>query len=541
MNAQQLKNSILQMAVQGKLVPQDPNDEPASVLLEKIRAEKERLIKEGKIKKDKKASVIFRGADNAYYEKVGDAEPVCIDDQIPFDIPDSWEWVRLKSIAASINNAFADGPFGSNLKREHYTEKHEVRIIQLSNIGENGWRNENTKYTTYKHAETIPRSQVEPGSIVIAKMMPAGRAIIVPDAEKDYILSSDAVKFIPHKELIKEFLVFAINSPAFREQVVAEAHGVTRIRTSLGKIQTYLIPIPPVSEQERIVKRLKESFPKCDEYEGKEEQRKRINTGFPEQLKKSILQEAVQGKLVPQDPNDEPASVLLERIRAERERLIAEGKIKRDKHESRIFKRDNSHYELRDGVEVCIDDEIPFEIPESWEWARLSYFGVFSSGKTPTMADSQNWAGTIPWISSKDMKSKYINDSEMHLTKEGASSMRLYPKGTLLLVARSGILKRLLPLCILNVESTINQDIKAFSLYDQRMLDWLFYSIKAFEPMILRNLVKSVTTVESLKFEEFSQMLIPIPPRKEQHRIVDSIHKMMRTISHLHYDPLFSL
>ena len=212
------------------------------------------------------------------YEKVGKNEPVCVADEVPFEIPDSWEWVRLSSLGANINDAFADGPFGSNLKKEHYTERKEVRLIQLSNIGEEGWRNENTKYTTYSHAETLSRSMVKPGAIVIAKMMPAGRAIIVPDYEKDYILSSDAVKFVPNNYLNVDYLVMAINSPAFRNQVVSEAHGVTRIRTSLGKLQTYLLPVPPVNEQRRIVDQYKMIQPLVKEYEKTENKRIALNS-----------------------------------------------------------------------------------------------------------------------------------------------------------------------------------------------------------------------------------------------------------------------
>ena len=153
--------------------------------------------------------------------------------------------------------AFADGPFGSNLKREHYTNNREVRIIQLSNIGEEGWRNENVKYTTYEHAFTLSRSMLKPGVIVIAKMMPAGRAVIVPQIDTDYILSSDAVKFIPHESLNIHYLLLAINSPMFYNQVISETHGVTRIRTSLGKLQKYLLPSPPLAEQKRIVDKIK--------------------------------------------------------------------------------------------------------------------------------------------------------------------------------------------------------------------------------------------------------------------------------------------
>ena len=306
-------------------------------------------------------------------------------------------------------------------------------------------------------------------------------------------------------------------------------------------LDALLIPLPPIMEQKRIFDKLHELTTPLLDYGAAEQKVTELNVNFPERLKKSILQEAVQGKLVSQDPSDEPAEALLERIRAEKQRLIKEGKIKKDKHESIIFRRDNSHYEKRGSEEVCIDDEIPFEIPENWTWARLSSFGVFSSGKTPSMSNPQFWNGYVPWVTSKDMKRPVITDSEMHISELAAATMQLYPAGTLLLVARSGILKRLLPLCKLGIDSTINQDIKAFSLYDIELSEWLFYGIKAFEPFILKELVKSVTTVESLKFDEFAAMLIPVPPLSEQRRIIAAIKTAMNLLTPLSSNPLFSL
>lgn len=240
-----MKKSLLQYAIQGKLVEQRADEGTAQDLIKDIQAEKKRLIAEKKIKKTK-------------------ALPPITEEEIPFDIPESWAWVRLEDIAANIDNAFADGPFGSNLKREHYTERHEVRIIQLSNIGDMGWRNSNEKYTTFTHLETISRSEVAVGDIVIAKMMPAGRAIEVPDLGTRFVLSSDAVKFVPHKSLYRPYLLYAINSYMFREQINAEVHGITRVRTSLTKLKKYLIPLPPLTEQHRIVAKLEELLPLCD-------------------------------------------------------------------------------------------------------------------------------------------------------------------------------------------------------------------------------------------------------------------------------------
>ena len=239
---ERLKKSILQEAITGRLVPQEPNDEPASVLLDRIRAEKKRLVKEGKLKK-----------------KDLEETPIS-EDEIPFIAPKGWVWKRLSDIALDS----ADGPFGSNLKREHYTNEKEVRIIQLSNIGENGWVDANTKYTTFEHLKEIARSEAFAGDIIIAKMMPAGRAIICPSNDTKYVLSSDAVRFDFYKEIDRRYLYFAINSKVFLNQVYSEVQGITRVRTSLSKLRTYFLPIPPLAEQKRIVEKIEQLFGEID-------------------------------------------------------------------------------------------------------------------------------------------------------------------------------------------------------------------------------------------------------------------------------------
>ena len=247
-----LKSKILDLAIHGKLVPQDPNDEPASVLLKRIRAEKEKLIKQGKIKRDKKESIIFKGDDNSYYERIG-VETCCIDKQIPFGIPDNWTWCRLKSLAHPTENSFVDGPFGSNLKTEHYTDSREVRIIQLNNIGDFEWKNAGVRYTTFEHAETLSRCISYPGDIVIAKMMPAGRTIIIPSVEEKFIISSDCIKLRASKRINTKFLMYMINSPSINKCILENVQGIGRTRTSLTKIKELLVPIPPLEEQIRIV------------------------------------------------------------------------------------------------------------------------------------------------------------------------------------------------------------------------------------------------------------------------------------------------
>ncbi|MGO5028806.1 restriction endonuclease subunit S [Candidatus Agathobaculum pullicola] len=364
MTAQQLKNSILQMAVQGKLVPQDPNDEPASVLLERIRTEKERLIKEKKIKREKNPSVIFKGADNTPYEKIGD-EVRSLADEVPFDIPDSWEWVRIRSLGEIVR--------GSGIKRNE-TVQQGLPCVRYGEL-----------YTTYQTSFTSAVSFIAPDLYEKCKHFSYGDVLMTltgenkPDIAKavaylgtEPIAASGDLAFWTQHGMNPLFLSYIMASPYIIARKVALATGDIIVHISGDKLGTILLPVPPLAEQERIVACIQEAELVIENYAIKATALQKLQDSFPEALKKSILQEAVQGKLVPQDPSDEPAEALLERIRAEKHRLIKEGKIKKDKHESVIFRRDNSHYEKRDPDEVCIDDALPFEIPENWTWARLS-------------------------------------------------------------------------------------------------------------------------------------------------------------------------
>ena len=385
MTGQQLKNSILQMAVQGKLVPQDPNDEPASVFLEHIRAEKEALIKAGKIKKEKNPSVIFRGADNLPYEKVGKNEPVCIADEVPFDIPDSWEWVRLGSILSVIS----DGTH----KTPHYVSD-GIPFLSVQNISSGKFDFTKIKYITQEeHQKLIERIKPQKDDILFCRIGTLGKAIkCTLDFEFSIFVSLGLLRLIDVS--LTDYLVFAINSPLGDKWIHDNkvGGGTHTYKINLVDIPRMLIPIPPLEEQKRIFDKLSIFEPLFEEYTNKENSLFTLNSSFSDLLKKSILQDAVQGKLVPQDENDEPASVLLERIREEKARLVKEGKIKKDKSESVIFRRDNSHYEKLNGIEHCIDDEIPFEIPDSWCWARLGTLYQHNTGKA---LNSSNSAGTL--------------------------------------------------------------------------------------------------------------------------------------------------
>ena len=356
MTAQQLKNSILQMAVQGKLVPQDPNDEPASVLLERIRAEKERLIKEKKIKREKNPSVIFKGADNTPYEKIGDEVRSLV---VPFDIPDGWVWIHPTDV----------GYFGSGKTPapDQLSKFGTVPYFKVADMNAAG----NEVYLCNSNSflkAPDPMKLFSKGAVVYPKN---GGAVFT---NKKRILGQDSLVdlntgcYTPFSQMDEKFFYYLFSTVDFQKYY----KGTALPTVDMDAVQEIVWALPPLTEQRRIVTAIELTLPLIGKYEETHSQLSHLQDSFPEALKKSILQEAVQGKLVPQDPSDEPAEALLERIRVEKQWLIKEGKIKKDKHESVIFRRDNSHYEKRGPDEVCIDDALPFEIPENWTWARLS-------------------------------------------------------------------------------------------------------------------------------------------------------------------------
>ena len=317
-------------------------------------------------------------------------------------------------------------------------------------------------------------------------------------------------------------LIFA--TEYYREHIRQLSQGTNINNVKAEYINNMLIPLPPLSEQARIVTEIEKFEPLIAEYDKLEQQATKLDDEIYDKLKKSILQYAIQGKLVPQDPNDEPASVLLERIRAEKKAKLGKKYV-----DSYIYKGDdNCYYEHITGRAQDELVEIPFDIPDNWTWAKLLDLGGFSSGKTPDMSEPTYWQnGNVQWFTSKDMKTKYLTESQLKITELAAGDMTLYPANTLLWVVRSGILKSSLPICILKQPATINQDIKAYQLYQSDMIDYVYYMLKGMEAIILDNYVKRITTVHSLKFDELiSKLAIPIPPLAEQNRIVAKINEI---------------
>lgn len=362
MNGKQLKNSILQWAIQGKLVPQDSNDEPASVLLEKIRQEKERLIKEKKIKRDKNASIIYRGEDNSYYEKIlATGEVKCIDEEIPFEVPKGWEWTRIGNI---FNHTSGKQQSSSN-KGGGTPQK----FITTSNLYWGHFILDNVKVMNFTDEEIKTCSATKGDLLVCEGGAGYGRSAIWNE-DYDICLQNHVHRLRPCVSGICEYVYHFIY--LLKESNNLASVGTAMPGLSANRLKGLLLPFPPLSEQRRIVAKLAELLPQIEKYNNVQNKLDELNTTIKDCLKKSILQEAIQGKLVPQLVEEGRAQELLEQIKAEKRKLVKEGKLKKSAlSDSVIFRGDDNKYYEKIGKK-CMDitEEIPFDLPDSWSWAR---------------------------------------------------------------------------------------------------------------------------------------------------------------------------
>ena len=520
MNGKQLKNSILQWAIQGKLVPQDPNDEPASVLLERIREEKARLVKEKKIKKDKNESIIFRGDDNSHYEKFADGTVKCIDDEIPFEIPQSWCWCRFSAIYRLLTDGTHNTP--------KYTES-GIPFISVKDMSSGKLSFSNTKFISEEeHKILSARCCPEYGDLLISKVGTTGIPLII-DTDKEFsiFVSLALIKFFPN-HIDSKFLIHLINSPLVQEQVKRDTRGVGNKNWVLTAISNTLLAIPPLVEQKRIVSKIEEIMPIADKYEKSQEALDRLNTEIYDKLKKSVLQEAIQGKLVPQDPNDEPASKLLERIKAEKTKLFKEGKLKKkDLVDSVIFKGDDNKYYEKIGSEVtCIDDEIPFEIPDSWAWIRLGNIFQHNTGKA---LNGSNQRGVFY---------DYITTSNLYWNSFVLGKLRSMPftddeldkctvkKGDLLVceggdIGRSAIWNY-------DYDIRIQNHIHRLRAYTPICTMFVYYTLYLYKHTGL--IGGKGIGIQGLSSNALHKLLLPLPSIAEQKRIVDKVEFVIASI-----------
>ena len=502
MDTKALRQKILDLAIRGKLVPQDPNDEPAEVLLERIREQKQQMFKEGKLKKKdiKNDTIIFKGEDNLHYEKFQDGTVKCIEDEIPFEVPEGWAWTRFSAI--TINRDSERKPISSSQRTD------VAKIYDY--YGASGKIDKIDKYIFNERLLLIG----EDGANLVTRNKP-----IAFFAEGQYWVNNHAHCIDATDKFILEYLCFYINAISLEKYVTGSAQP----KMTQDNMNSILIPLPPYSEQKHMSQHLNEVMYTVDNIEiGKVDINELVS-----KAKSKILDLAIRGKLVPQDPNDEPASVILERIRTEKEELIKQGKIKRDKKESVIFKGDdNSYYERVGDIISNIDDEIPFELPQNWEWSRLQticYPITDGTHKTPTYSDS----GYI-FLSAKNITTGKINWNDiMYIPKSLHDELysRVSPKMNDILLAKNGTT---------GVAAIVDRECE-FDIYVTLALLRVVnnnissqYLLKIIASDTIQDYFKSSLKgigVPNLHLEHIRTTLIPIPPINEQNKIAERIYQ----------------
>ena len=466
----------------------------------------------------------LKGADNTPYEKIGD-EVRSLADEVPFDIPDLWEWVRIRSLGEIVR--------GSGIKRNE-TVQQGLPCVRYGEL-----------YTTYQTSFTSAVSFIAPDLYEKCKHFSYGDVLMTltgenkPDIAKavaylgaNPVAAGGDLAFWTRHGMNPLFLSYIMASPYIISRKVALATGDIIVHISGDKLGTILLPVPPLAEQEKIVARIQNLELVIKDYAQKATMLQALEGTFPEALKKSILQEAVQGKLVPQDPSDEPAEALLERIRAEKRRLIKESKIKKDKHESVIFRRDNSHYEKRGSEEVCIDDEIPFEVPPSWALIRLDNIGIyrkgpFGSSLTKSMFVPKG-ADTVKVYEQKNAIQKDHTLGTYYITRQYyESKMRSFTvEPGDILVSCAGTIGETYVLPEQIELGIINQALMRMTIFAPIDLD---YFLLYFD-YVLKQTAKESSKGSAIKnippFEIFKKLILPLPPLEEQKRIVEKVREL---------------
>ena len=518
MNGKQLKNSILQWAIQGKLVPQDPNDEPASVLLDKIRQEKERLIKEKKIKRDKNASIIYRGEDNSYYEKIlATGEVKCIDEEVPFEIPQGWEWTRIGNI---FNHTSGKQQSSSNTSGGT-----PQNFITTSNLYWGYFVLDNVKVMNFTDEETRNCSATKGDLLVCEGGAGYGRSAIWNE-DYDICLQNHVHRLRPCINGICEYVYYFIY--LLKESNNLASVGTAMPSLSANRLKGLLLPFPPINEQKRIVSKMEELIPLINRYAKTQQSLDELNQNINEKIKKSCLQEAIQGwpncpKLSTLLSNQKDVSVenLLERIKEEKLRLVKEGKLKKSVlKDSVIFKGDDNKYYEKVGKK-CVDitEKISFDIPESWLWIKLEQGISLLSGRDLEPSQYNDLHHGIPYITGA---SNFANSNliinrwtEAPITISNKGDLLLTCKGTIGSMAFNDIGQIHIARQVMAITS-YGIDLKYIKCFLQSNLSILEKNANSMIPGISRSTLLS--------------MMFPLPPLKEQQRIVAQIEKLFEQL-----------
>ena len=521
MDTKALRQKILDLAIRGKLVPQDPNDEPASVLLERIREQKQQMVKEGKLKKKdiKNDSVIFVGEDNLHYEKFADGSVKCIEDEIPFELPAGWCWSRLVSLTAIITKGASPKWQGVD-----YTSSGTM-FITSENVGVETLLLESPKFLPEKINEIQPRSILETHDILTNIV----GASIGRTCEYTLVDSANTNQAVAIIRLIAvdmvSYVVKCLNSDYCVNLMFANQVNVARANLSLSSLANFLIPIPPLKEMYRIIAHLDCSLRHISGIQSSEDELRQLILF----TKTKILDLAIRGKLVPQDPNDEPASVLLERIRAEKEELIKQGKIKRDKKESVIFKgEDNSYYVRQDTHTEAIDEQFIFELPDNWEWCSLLNIAKMELGKT--LDSAKNTGINYPYLRSVNVRWNDVDLSDLKEMRFEPEELERYTvRLNDLLICEGGDVGRS---CVWTDDKEIlyQNALHRVRFYGECNPFYFMYYMMYYESLgIIKALCKGVT-IKHLTGNVLSLIPFALPPIKEQSRIVEKLNQIFTLI-----------
>ena len=540
MNGKQLKNSILQWAIQGKLVPQDPNDEPASVLLDKIRQEKERLIKEKKIKRDKNASIIYRGEDNSYYEKIlATGEVKCIDEEVPFEIPQGWEWCRLHDIIIFIGGYAYDS--------HSFLEKSEYQVLRLGNIKNDAInKSVNPVFIDEILAQNTVRFRCLKNDILVTmtgtrKKRDYFYTVLIDTDHSNMYFNQRVGCLRAIYSPIALWLNKVLKAESILHQVFQYETG-TANQGNLGatNIMNTLIPLPPVTEQFRIVRRLEEVHTYVFQYDKAQHELDILNSDIKNTIKKSIVQEAIQGKLVPQIAEEGTAQELLGQIKTEKQKLVKEGKLKKSAlNDSVIFRGDdNKYYELIDGSPVCIDEFLPFQIPETWIWCKVKDLLDIQTGASFKKEQANaNKKGIRILRGGNILPNKYIfKDDDVFVSEEFVNANTILKKNCIITPAVTS-LENIGKMAVIekdynNVSAggfvfIISPYIQAFN--HSLLLAYFLQSPFLIEAM--RGITKkSGAAFYNLGKERLKELYLPLPPMAEQSRIVGKINEVLSSI-----------
>ena len=442
------------------------------------------------------------------YEKVGKNKPVCIADEVPFDIPESWEWVTLKQIAVTA--------LGKTLDKSKNIGEYRPYLCSI-NVYWTGIDLSTVKQARFEDSE-LSKYQLNKGDLLICEGGDVGRSAVWDrDEEMYYQNALHRVRFYGNIE--PRFFQLLMESYKGAKILDNYSKGMTIKHLVQNSLNSIYFPLPPLAEQRRIVEKIKQLTPYLKKYGSVETILSNLNLAFPDDLKKSILQYAVQGKLVPQDPADEPASVLLERIRTEKEQLVKEGKIKRDKHESVIFRRDNSYYEKVDGIERCSDDELPFEIPENWEWVRF-----FSIVEIATNLVSPERYFDYMHIAPDNIEKSTGTLLECRTVAQDkvSSPNHLFFKGQILYSKIRPLLRKAV---IAPFDGLCSADMYPLKtpLNKEYLLRYILSD--SFNAQVA-TAMSSRVKMPKINQAELSKVLIPVPPIQEQERIVNKIKEL---------------